>query len=260
MKKIAAVLIALIVMACADYPTEEKLESPAIPIGALSLSVVYGDGQTGNPGEELPDPLVVLVESDSQPVENQIVNFRVISGNGEVFAGVALTNSQGLALDYWTLGDAGNQTVEARAVSADSTKQVFGTFTATLILPPPPPDEPTEPVVPPLLTVITDTVYTTPSTADTDSPFAPHPQVRFTEYDGTPIEAFHLWFVVVDSVNTDFCSGYPVSNGFTDSLGYGGPQQCWRAWNPGVYELLPFVITNEGDTLYADKNIVGVVN
>ncbi|MEO8200468.1 MAG: kelch repeat-containing protein [Gemmatimonadota bacterium] len=102
----------------------------------ISLSVFSGNGQTGQAGQELAQPLQVLAtDGNNQPIPNQIVNFVVTSGGGSVFAGTALTNASGIAAEVWRLGTVAGQahTVEVRAVDPDGTKHVFGVFTATVI-------------------------------------------------------------------------------------------------------------------------------
>ncbi len=105
----------------------------------LSMSVVSGDGQHGPPGTELPDPLVVRVEdARGRPVAGQIVNFRVVSGGGSVFAGAAISNRSGLVQERWTLGFGGPQQVEARAIDpATGDPLTFAAFTATFDSVPP---------------------------------------------------------------------------------------------------------------------------
>lgn len=101
------------------------------------LDVVAGNGQEGRVGTELADALVVRVlDERGKPVEGQIVNFRVISGGGSVFAGTGQTNAQGEARERWVLGTstapADSQRVEARAVdAATGAPLVFATFRAT---------------------------------------------------------------------------------------------------------------------------------
>jgi hypothetical protein len=105
----------------------------------LQLLVVSGDAQEGLPFTELPEPLVVKVVNPKsgagQP--NQVVNFRVVEGGGAVFAGVATTDPQGIAKEYWTLGAPGPQRLQARAVSSSGEKLVYGEFTATASVPAP---------------------------------------------------------------------------------------------------------------------------
>ena len=112
----------------------EQSVSPT-PTGELNLSVVSGDLQEGAAGAELPNPLVVKVtKPDGRPVRGQILNFRVVSGGGSVFAGTALTDERGIAQERWTLGTSGVQKVEVRAVSTSTgAPQVFATFTAAIV-------------------------------------------------------------------------------------------------------------------------------
>jgi hypothetical protein len=64
----------------------------------------------------LADPIVVRVTDGQGPVAGILINFVVVEGGGQVFAGAALTNSQGEARERWTLGTAGENAVEARGV------------------------------------------------------------------------------------------------------------------------------------------------
>ena len=71
----------------------------------LSLGVVSGRRQQAPAGQELPQPLVVQVlDSKLRPVKGQLVSFRVLTGGGSVYAGSSLTNADGTAQDYWTMG------------------------------------------------------------------------------------------------------------------------------------------------------------
>src|SRR5687768_3955706 len=61
-----------------------------------NMAIVSGDGQTAQPGTELPKPLVVRVtDSSGAPLAGRIVSFKVVAGGGKVYAGVGLTNAQG---------------------------------------------------------------------------------------------------------------------------------------------------------------------
>jgi hypothetical protein len=119
------------VYACTESPTALPNVNPAF------LDVVSGSEQAGRVGEELQQPLVARVRnSDNQPVDGQIVNFRVIKGGGSVFAGTAITNADGLAQERWTLGTsiADSQIVEARAVDPSSgAPLIFARFVATAV-------------------------------------------------------------------------------------------------------------------------------
>lgn len=128
----AAAMLLLGAAAC-DVSTAPPLEPPAI-----SVAIVSGDAQSALAGTELPQPLVVkVVDGNNKAVRGQLVNFRVQSGGGSVYAGAALTNQQGVAQDYWTLGQvAGAQTVAVVAVDPTTgVKLNFGSFTATAIAP-----------------------------------------------------------------------------------------------------------------------------
>jgi uncharacterized protein YjdB len=104
------------------------------PDMGLSLRVVSGDAQRGFAGAELPDPLVVQVtDGRGRGVRDQLVNFVVTGGNGTVFAGSAITDRDGVAQEYWTLGTLAGAVnrVEVRAVDPTTgAKQVFAVFTA----------------------------------------------------------------------------------------------------------------------------------
>jgi hypothetical protein len=84
--------------------------------GALSLSVLSGGSQQGLPGQQLAEPIVVRVTDGNGPVEGVLINFVVVQGGGQVFAGAALTNSRGEARERWTLGEMGENVIEARGV------------------------------------------------------------------------------------------------------------------------------------------------
>jgi uncharacterized protein YjdB len=125
--RIAPAVLAVLLASClADQNTAPDI--------GLSLRVVSGDGQRGPAGQELPDPLVVQVtDGRGRGVRDQLVNFVVTAGNGAVFAGSAITDRDGFAQEYWTLGTlAGTANrVEVRAVDPTTgAKQVFAVFTA----------------------------------------------------------------------------------------------------------------------------------
>jgi len=113
-----------------------KTEPPGPGPGApATIRLVEGTVLSGVAGAELPAPLVVeVVDAAGKPVPNQIVNFRVVSGGGSVFAGTGLTNGAGRVQERWTLGPrvGDSQVLEARAVDNDTgASLVFATFSAT---------------------------------------------------------------------------------------------------------------------------------
>lgn len=120
---------------------------PSAPIAdevAVQISEVSGDEQQGPPGEELPDPIVVRATDDKgHPIRNLLVNFVVTHGGGAVFAGSAITDRQGFAREYWTLGEAiGENRLEVRVVEIGTgAKLVFGEFVAWAVAPPTPTNE-----------------------------------------------------------------------------------------------------------------------
>jgi small nuclear ribonucleoprotein (snRNP)-like protein len=121
--------ILLLAAACSDGPTTAPSDQVAI-----TLSVVSGNTQSGVVGQELPSALVVkATKPGGGPIYDLIVDFKVTSGGGSMYAEAASTDSHGQAQDYWTLGTstAEPQSVEVRTVLSDGTKQVLGTFTAT---------------------------------------------------------------------------------------------------------------------------------
>ena len=133
---LVGLLGALLIAACSDG---------LVPPGngnviVRGLDVVSGSEQFGRPGEMLPEPLVVKVtDASGQAVNGQVVNFRVVSGGGSVFAGSGLSGQDGIVKERWTLGmdTSITQRVEARAVDpATGAPLVFATFTARFGTPP----------------------------------------------------------------------------------------------------------------------------
>lgn len=128
----ALVACAATVASCAKEPV-----TPA-PLAGVSLTVVSGDAQSGPVNQELPQPLVVQVTGhNGRGIRGQLVNFKVTAGGGRMYAGSSLTDQDGFARDYWTLGPArGAQQVDVVAVDPTTgEKQNFGSFTATGLVP-----------------------------------------------------------------------------------------------------------------------------
>ena len=124
--KVAALLV---LSACGDSGTGLKVGPPA------AVLVVSGQGQSAVVGTELPEALQIrVVDADGNPIAGQIVNFKVTSGGGSVFAGASITSEVGEAKERWTLGTSTSvpQRLEARAVdSKTGDAVVFGVFEAT---------------------------------------------------------------------------------------------------------------------------------
>jgi sugar lactone lactonase YvrE len=71
------------------------------------VETVSGDGQVGETGRELPDPITVRVyDEEGAGVEGATVAFAVIAGGGLVSASSLVTDAEGLASVDWTLGAA----------------------------------------------------------------------------------------------------------------------------------------------------------
>ncbi|MBM3898895.1 MAG: hypothetical protein FJ362_01865, partial [Gemmatimonadetes bacterium] len=91
-------VLALSLACSGDGPTAVVAGPPA------SLLITGGQDQSIIVGKELPTILEVkIVDAQQRPVKGQVVNFRVISGGGSVFAGVAITSDSGIAKERWTL-------------------------------------------------------------------------------------------------------------------------------------------------------------
>ena len=99
---------------------------------ATTLTLVAGDGQTADAGSAVRvRPQVRVTDELGLPVAGFGVTFVVTGGNGSVTGASQTTNSNGLAtVGSWVLGDAGANTLEARATGLNGSPVVF-TATAT---------------------------------------------------------------------------------------------------------------------------------
>jgi hypothetical protein len=81
---------------------------------ASRLLRVSGDRQTGAPGAQLSDPLVVrLVDAQGNGVPDHPVSWVVGAGGGQVDSPNSNTSANGEASTHWTLGSARDNTVNA---------------------------------------------------------------------------------------------------------------------------------------------------
>ena len=102
----------------------------AIAGAAARIDKVSGDGQSGLTGTELPLPLVVQVfDAQNNPIANRAVTWVPGAGDGTVDPETSSTDGQGLTSTRWTLGSAGNNTVNA-VVSGVGTATFSATATA----------------------------------------------------------------------------------------------------------------------------------
>lgn len=108
-----------------------------------SITALAGGGQSGFPGAELPDPLVVRVDdSQGRPIPGVRVAFQPADRDdgGQTTPDTALTDADGEAVSHWVLGDReGRQTVEAEVVGQGLDVVSF-TATATADEPEPGPE------------------------------------------------------------------------------------------------------------------------
>lgn len=102
----------------------------------VDLSIVGGNGQTGTVGEELPQPLVVSVQSGATPIPGHAVAF-VVAGDGDagqLDPDTAVTGSDGRAVTRWVLGpEAGPHEVEARLVVSEPEPPPTAVFEASAV-------------------------------------------------------------------------------------------------------------------------------
>jgi hypothetical protein len=96
------------------------------PPDAAAIAMAGGNGQTGQAGQALPEPLVVLVTNDAgQPVEGVSVSW-VAEDGGSVSAASVKTNSDGRASVVRTLGPtAGEQNTTASVSGLDGSPVTF---------------------------------------------------------------------------------------------------------------------------------------
>ncbi|MGZ8492202.1 MAG: leishmanolysin-related zinc metalloendopeptidase [Gemmatirosa sp.] len=129
-------LLALTLAGCGADPVATGPYTEAAPRSG-AVRIVAGDVQVGEGSKELAEPLrVQVVDQSNRPIPNYVVNFRVVSGGGSVFAGAAMTDANGRAADYWTLGPISpdTQRVEVRAVDpATGQRLVYATFRAVAV-------------------------------------------------------------------------------------------------------------------------------
>lgn len=108
----------------------------AVDKAVASGVVIDGNGQSAAVNTQLSKTLVVrILNLGGNPVSGQVVNFKVVSGGGSVFAGAATSDGDGLTRERWTLGKSAEdpQELEVRAVDASGTPLVLATFYAVAV-------------------------------------------------------------------------------------------------------------------------------
>jgi enediyne biosynthesis protein E4 len=111
----------------ADAGPSIQFRSRATQRSPASMIVVAGDHQVGKSGSSLPVPLTVQVlDSYSEPVAGALVRFSIIKGGGHLSATQPVsTDSLGMVLTVWTLGDSDEQRAGAQVVDYGTLKAVF---------------------------------------------------------------------------------------------------------------------------------------
>jgi hypothetical protein len=102
----------------------------------LDLSILGGNGQIGTVGQELPEPLVVGVESGGAPIEGRKVAFVVVGdpAAGRLNPDTAVTGPDGRAIARWVLGtEPGPHEVEARLVVSEPAPAPMAVFEASAV-------------------------------------------------------------------------------------------------------------------------------
>lgn len=109
------------VVACGD---DETTDPPGVPSHIESIA---GDGQTGLPGAQLPNPLTVQVtDQRGDPSPGVTVGWSVLTGGGTITPVTSQTDIQGRASAQFTLGPAeGEQQVRAMADGLDGPPVTF---------------------------------------------------------------------------------------------------------------------------------------
>ncbi len=99
-----------------DIPINFSLEWKA----PNKVQIIAGNNQAGLSGQSLANPLKVKVTDNlNNPVKNVKVYFNVVDGGGSVSYAIVTTDANGFAQTNWTLGNAGNQTLNASVKKAD---------------------------------------------------------------------------------------------------------------------------------------------
>jgi len=94
---------------------------------ATTITLLDGDGQTADQGDPVPTrPSVKVTNGLGEGIAGVGVTFVVTGGNGSVSGAAQTTNSAGEAtVGSWVLGDAGTNTLEARAPGLNGNPVVF---------------------------------------------------------------------------------------------------------------------------------------
>lgn len=106
------------------------------PADLIDVTLVSGDGQSGEPGETLMQDLVVRTsDARGNPATNVDLIFAVVQGGGSLSATAAKTNGAGIASSTWTLGNLeGQQQVTVSAVTNSGTDAAFSAVATDFVI------------------------------------------------------------------------------------------------------------------------------
>lgn len=99
-----------------------------------SIAPASGDGQTGDPGDVLPQPLVVQLVDPAPDLSGVPITFTVVSGSATLSPTVALTDTAGLASTQVTLGLTPGAVVIQATAPGGVVTQFNANVTGTLVV------------------------------------------------------------------------------------------------------------------------------
>lgn len=104
--------------------TDDDGTAPPVPD---ELRIVSGEPQSGDPGTDLPDPLIVeVVDAAGNGVANVELTWDVPVGGGELATTSNVTDADGQASNTYELGPTvGNEQVRVRALGLDLGEVIF---------------------------------------------------------------------------------------------------------------------------------------
>jgi len=132
MNRFALVLPATAVLIVGLVGCGDDLTLPGPGSTGLSLDVLDGNNQSGTVGQELENPVVVVVKNTAGvPIPGRQVLFAA-TGAGSFEPSSATTDAQGKALSHWTLGTVpGDYEGQATVVAQEDSTPPPVTFRAT---------------------------------------------------------------------------------------------------------------------------------